>query len=178
MRKLRDQKGFSMVESLCVVIVLLLVSAVIMTGTRFATETFTKSVSLSEAQVLCSTLKTVIGDELRSTSTVFVDNEGNVKGIFSTHYGSAGAGGMSSFGAINKEGAETSIGELTLGGEKMLSSTAYTYGAQASVSVSYAEAEKCFTATLTVYDRAGEEVKTTEFEVMPVKPPKVNKLTT
>ena len=175
MKKLRDQSGFSLVESLCAVIVLLLVSAVIMTGSRLAADTFSRSVSVSEAQVLCSTLKTVIADELRSTGTVFVDESGYLEGIFSTHYGIS-AGNMSSFGAVSHDGSPAAVGELTLGGEKLLSSSAYTYGARASVSVSYAEEENCFTATLTVYDGEGREIKTTEFDVMPVKAPAVNRV--
>ena len=73
MKKLREQGGYSLTESLCVVIVLLLITAVLMTGMRFATDTFAKSVSQSEAQVLCSTLKTVVTNELKNASEVKLD---------------------------------------------------------------------------------------------------------
>lgn len=166
MKKLREQGGYSLTESLCVVIVLLLITAVLMTGMHFATDTFAKSVSQSEAQVLCSTLKTVVTNELKNASEVKLDGSQNVQSFFSTLHGGAGA----RFGNLE--------GELTVeqGGNshKLLSSTSYTYGTKASIDeVKYHKATGSFHVKLTVSDQNDKEIKSMEFDVLPVTPPKI-----
>lgn len=171
MKKLRKKGGFTLVESLCVLLVVLLVGFAILSGMQFAADILPRSVSLSRAQVLCSTLKTVVSEELRSAGTVYVDGEGEFLGIFSTHYG-GGQEGISRFGAVDGSGADADAGEITLGGRRVLGSTAYA-GAEASVSVDYDRTENCFTAVLTVFDGGGREVKSVTFDVLPVERPAV-----
>ena len=177
MRKLKEQGGFSLVESLAVIIVVLLLSTCIASGTRLATESFARSVSASEAEVLGSTLKTVISEELRTTETIEVKN-GKVTGIFSKNYGLGESGEMSAFGAVDSFDSPDTKGEITLGGKKLLSSAAYTYGYQASVDyITYkepsADSYACYYAKLTMYDRNGRKVKTYNFDVMPIVAPTV-----
>lgn len=177
MRKLKEQGGFSLVESLAVIIVVLLLSTCIASGTRLATESFARSVSASEAEVLGSTLKTVISEELRTTETIEVKN-GKVTGIFSKNYGLGESGEMSAFGAVDSFDSPAAMGEITLGGKKILSSAAYTYGYQASVAITYkepsADSYACYNAKLTMWDRNGRKVKTYDFDVMPIVAPTVN----
>lgn len=60
MNKLRDRRGFTLTELLCAVLIVLLVSALLTVGVRFAGRTYNSSMQLSEAQELCSTLTSVI----------------------------------------------------------------------------------------------------------------------
>ena len=67
--KLKDKKGLTLVEMLCTVAILVLVSMVMVLGVQLGVRSYAKSVSYSEAQVLCSTLTTTISDELRYSSS-------------------------------------------------------------------------------------------------------------
>ena len=78
MNKLRDRRGFTLTELLCAVLIVLLVSALLTVGVRFAGRTYNSSMQLSEAQELCSTLTSVISDKLRFCGTVTQDENGMV----------------------------------------------------------------------------------------------------
>ena len=56
--KLKDKKGLTLVEMLCTVAILVLVSMVMVLGVQLGVRSYAKSVSYSEAQVLCSALTT------------------------------------------------------------------------------------------------------------------------
>lgn len=86
--KLKDKKGLTLVEMLCTVAILVLVSMVMVLGVQLGVRSYAKSVSYSEAQVLCSTLTTTISDELRYSGTLKVDGSGSVTGFFSQQFGS------------------------------------------------------------------------------------------
>lgn len=80
--KLKDKKGYARGNARSVAI-LVLVSMVMVLGVQLGVRSYAKSVSYSEAQVLCSTLTTTISDELRYSGTLKVDGSGNVTGFFS-----------------------------------------------------------------------------------------------
>ena len=65
MKKLRDRQGITLTEMLCTVLIVLLLTALLVVGIRFAGKTYTESMRLSEAQEPCSTLTSVISDKLR-----------------------------------------------------------------------------------------------------------------
>ena len=85
----------SLVELLSAVLVMLLVTSLLVLGVRIGTKAYVKSVSMSEAQILCATLTTLITDELRYAGTIQVEADGRV-GFFSQNFGGAdGADGAS-----------------------------------------------------------------------------------
>ena len=49
MRKLRDRRGITLTEMLCTVLIVLLLTALLVVGIRFAGKTYTESMRLSEA---------------------------------------------------------------------------------------------------------------------------------
>ena len=150
----------SLVELLSAVLVMLLVTSLLVLGVRIGTKAYVKSVSMSEAQILCATLTTLITDELRYAGTIQVEADGRV-GFFSQNFGGAGSAGVSYFAADEN-------GQITLGGTPILSKRAYPYGLQAAVELSYAKPENRFTAILTVCGADGGELARTEFEVEPL----------
>ncbi len=149
----------SLVELLSAVLVMLLVTSLLVLGVRIGTKAYVKSVSMSEAQILCATLTTLITDELRYAGTIQVEADGRV-GFFSQNFG--GANGTVSYFAKDENG------QITLGGTPILSKRAYPYGLQAAVNLRYAKPENCFTAILTVCGADGGELARTEFEVEPL----------
>lgn len=149
----------SLVELLSAVLVMLLVTSLLVLGVRIGTKAYVKSVSMSEAQILCATLTTLITDELRYAGTIQADADGRV-GFFSQNFG--GADGAVSYFAADENG------QITLGGTPILSKRAYPYGLQAAVNLRYAKPENRFTAILTVCGADGGELARTEFEVEPL----------
>lgn len=149
----------SLVELLSAVLVMLLVTSLLVLGVRIGTKAYVKSVSMSEAQILCATLTTLITDELRYAGTIQAEADGRV-GFFSQNFG--GADGAVSYFAADENG------QITLGGTPILSKRAYPYGLQAAVELSYAQPENRFTAILTVCGADGGELARTEFEVEPL----------
>ena len=149
----------SLVELLSAVLVMLMVTSLLVLGVRIGTKAYVKSVSMSEAQILCATLTTLITDELRYAGTIQVDADGRV-GFFSQNFG--GADGAVSYFAADENG------QITLGGTPILSKRAYPYGLQAAVNLRYAKPENRFTAILTVCGADSGELARTEFEVEPL----------
>lgn len=149
----------SLVELLSAVLVMLLVTSLLVLGVRIGTKAYVKSVSMSEAQILCATLTTLITDELRYAGTIQVDADGRV-GFFSQNFG--GADGAVSYFVADENG------QITLGGTPILSKRAYPYGLQAAVNLRYAKPENRFTAILTVCGADSGELARTEFEVEPL----------
>lgn len=94
MRKLRDRRGITLTEMLCTVLIVLLLTALLVVGIRFAGKTYTESMRLSEAQELCSTLTSVISDKLRFCGTVTQDENGGLTQIFIQNVGSVEGKGM------------------------------------------------------------------------------------
>lgn len=156
----------SLVELLSAVLVMLLVTSLLVLGVRIGTKAYVKSVSMSEAQILCATLTTLITDELRYAGTIQVEADGRV-GFFSQNFGGAdGADGADGAGVSYFAADEN--GQITLGGTPILSKRAYPYGLKAAVNLRYAKTENRFTAMLTVCGADGGKLARTEFEVEPL----------
>ena len=142
--KLKDKKGLTLVEMLCTVAILVLVSMVMVLGVQLGVRSYAKSVSYSEAQVLCSTLTTTISDELRYSGTLKVDGSGDYT-AFTT----------------------TPEGHVQLGGKDILPAKAYPYGIKAEVkSLTYDGGSSLFTVRLSVKDSENKNtLAETTFEV-------------
>lgn len=157
MNKLRDRRGFTLTELLCAVLIVLLVSALLTVGVRFAGRTYNSSMQLSEAQELCSTLTSVISDKLRFCGTVTPGADGSLDHIF-----------IQDLGSVEGEGAAFQVdadGQLTLGSTKLLSSAAYPRGLRVrDVSLRYNRASGIFTVALQV-GTADSTLAETDFEV-------------
>ena len=150
-------RGISVTELLCAVLIVLLVSALLTVGVRFAGRTYNSSMQLSEAQELCSTLTSVISDKLRFCGTVTPGADGSLDHIF-----------IQDLGSVEGEGAAFQVnadGQLTLGSTKLLSSAAYPRGLRVrDVSLRYDSASGIFTVTLQV-GTADSTLAETSFEV-------------
>ncbi|MBQ9545152.1 MAG: hypothetical protein IJV00_08500 [Clostridia bacterium] len=171
--KAKSRRGVSLAEMLIATLLLVLVSGAMVTGVLFASTSFSKSMMRSESKVLYSTLQNVIKNELANTKTVVLgeaktDGSRRVDKFFSQNY--ASTLDLSSFRVI-PSGRE--YGELALGSEtevnRLLSSSAYTYGLGAKVEVSYFEsAPERFRVVLTICSTDGTELISEPFDVVPL----------
>ena len=169
----RRRAGFTLTEMLATIIIVLLVSAGLVTTVGLALRQYNNSMRNSESQVLASTLKSIISSELEHTnvSTMEIDASGNVIAFESTDY--ALKGSLSSFYAVDGDLSETSgYGQLFCGkkgdstlGSLVIGSASYTRGLGMKLnSITYNSASKYFTVRFEVgYDDTS--LKTEEFSV-------------
>ena len=160
----QNERGFTLVELLCAVVVMLLLGTLLATGTKIAVAAFERSMAASQAQTLLSTLQTSVSDELRYAGTIQLDADGKPTGFFSRSYGEAAYAGFS----------EDTKGHVLLGGSKLLPDRAYPNGLQATVELTgYDAATRVFSAQITVYgtQRTDGALAQTEFEVRQLNVP-------
>ena len=72
LRKLVGSRGFTLAETLIAVLILMMVSAIVAGAIPAASNAFTKAVDAANAQVLLSTAKTVLRDELSTAADVTI----------------------------------------------------------------------------------------------------------
>lgn len=154
MNRLRDRRGFTLTELLCAVLIVLLISALLVVGIRFAGKTYNSSLKLSEAQELCSTLTSVISDKLRFCGSVVSNENGDVDRIF-----------IQDVGSVEGEGAAFRLNDkqqIMLGDSELLSAAAYPRGLQVrQIALRYDDATGIFTVTLQVGDSTDTLAETT-----------------
>lgn len=91
LRRLRKRGGYSIAETLLVVLILALLSSGIAAGVSFAVRQYNAAMVRSESMVLTSTLTSIIRNELsiiRGGSTVTVGAENKLDTFFSKNYSS------------------------------------------------------------------------------------------
>ena len=167
----------SLLELLCAVLILLLVTLGMTTGIRLGVDRFAKSMRISEAKILYSTISTVMAGELRYTADVTVDAAGNVVDFQAVNFGKkqyAQSPPCRNFYSMEEDGTPTeSYGEIGYGTEtsaedmeRILGSAAYNYGLTAKVDrISYDDSKGIFTVGLSIGYK-GESYLSQEFQVL------------
>lgn len=150
--KKRAKAGFTLVEMLCSVILVMLVSIGLANGVQLAVESYTRSIIHSESLVLCETLTTAVSDKLRNCKEISPDAS-------PLQFFCEGVGKNSSF-AVDDDG-HVLLGnraQLAQKEQKLLPDRAYPYGIRGSVTVdSYDADNRIFSVTVQVTDSAGKE---------------------
>lgn len=75
MKKLKSKKGFTLIEMLVCVVTLMLISLICTTGMNMASQSYNKSMFESNSQALEYMLNTSIGDMLRYSKDVTVEED-------------------------------------------------------------------------------------------------------
>ena len=153
MGRLKNNKGMSIVELLSAIAVMVLVTAVLVTGVRLGVKAYIRSVSMSEAQMLCTTLTTAVSDELRYAGTIKIAADGKVS-FFSQK------GQDSSFKQDEK-------GHVLLADKPLLSDAAYPYGLKAEVTVNMVN--NIFNAKVEAKSKTDNVLSVNEFQVKPIR---------
>ena len=166
--KLIDRKGMTLTELLAGIIVMLLVAGIMVIGVKLGSDAYVKSVSMSEAQQLCSTLTSLVNDELRYCSEVYVKD--SKVGIFSENFGK----GTNDTGLIYAQDDKEQVvlkDEVGNRSYKILSSRSYPYNLKATVDLTYDQStgdNGTFNAKVEVYRTEGKVLATTTFQVQPL----------
>ena len=157
MKKLRGSRGVTLTETLCTVLIVLLISAMLAVGVRFAVRTYRESMEL------CSTLTAAISDKLRYSGEVG-------QNMFIQGVGTTDSGGGGSF-AISDDG-EVVIQTTDSEEFRLLGSASYPQGLRVRTTgtgetgfISYSAETGIFTVSFAIADAQGNILKETCFDV-------------
>ena len=156
MKKLRNQRGLTMVELLATVVIVLLFSGLAAVGADAGVRSFRTSMADSQAQELCSTLTTALSDKLRYCT---VDTAGQK--IFFQDLGYVeytGDNPMSVF-AVNNDG------QLELGGKRFLGKAAYPEGLKIGNDFSIKFKDNIFTVAFRIINQESKAMASADFQV-------------
>lgn len=155
--KLKSHNGSSLLEMVCVVAISVLIGTAIIVGVDFASGFYKTTRSESEAEILSSTLKAAVTDELRYCGSLETDESGSITRLFSQ-----------SFGLIDcyREQDGRIVASGSDGLHELISPAAYSNGLTAALEVKYLEDKGRFSVKLTVF--AEETEISSEFEVEPL----------
>lgn len=148
----RKNKGFTLVEMLCTIVVLLLVSAAVTAGIRLAVSNYSVSITASESQVLCSTVLDSVSDELRYC-TVEDWQADNLKFVSARYVGIRHF--EVSDGRILVVPEEENE-EISMTTENLLPKKSYVNGMKAQLELTPNEEEGIVRVTVRITDAAGK----------------------
>ena len=152
MKKLRNQKGLTMVEMLATVLIVLLFSGLLAVGADAGVRSFRTSMADAQAQELCSTLTTALSDKLRYCT---VENDPNR--IFFQDVGYVD-GTIGDIFSVNDDG------QLELNKKRFLGKAAYPQGLKInSFSINFAD--NTFTVKFQIVNREGIAMASADFQV-------------
>ncbi len=177
-RKVKDNSGLTLVEMMCAVLILVLLSLMLNSGLSMAIKTYQGITAESETQLLLSSLSDALADKLRYC-VVYVDDAGN---YHSSSIGEVQAAG----GKIVVHGPDTGAAKSLLpdgaygnpdgfykGNYQVTMGSAAPGGADsATLRETYQKDTNSFTVRLTVKDVNLNITKTRELTVRCLNPPK------
>ena len=161
-----------MTEMLCAVLILVLVSGGMATAVSLAARQYQQSMRESEAQILCSTLETILRNELAYTTEIKL-NGNQVEQFQSQTY--AIKDSLSSI--VIDDPDEKGYGRLLQGNDTknmdILGRGAYPHGLLVRIDeFTYDNSTHCFTVKLSV-GCDGKDYATREFQVLSANPKQV-----
>ncbi len=159
-RKLRSG-GFTLVETLCALVVCVLVCGVIATTLQLSSKFLLNSSRDSEAQILCATLEAAVKDELRYAEEVVTDASGNLSSFFSQRYGRGYRIRSNASGHLMLLGPNAAPEETY----PLVGDSAYVLDLKADFEAKYRASEQVFLVTLRVTAPDGAVLAEQEFAV-------------
>ena len=156
MKKLRNQKGLTMVELLATVVIVLLFSGLAAVGADAGVRSFRTSMADSQAQELCSTLTTALSDKLRYCT---VDTAGQKIFFQDLGYVNYPSNDPVSVFTVNNDG------QLELGGKRFLGKAAYPEGVKIGNDFSIEFKDNIFTVRFRIINREGTAMASAGFQV-------------
>ena len=158
---MKNKSGLTLVEMLCCVVVMLLVSIGMVNGVSLAVRNYQSSLMASESQILCSTLTSVVSDELRYAGPV--DWNKNPISFYSPSYGRPCVFAQNEEHQVTLKPVDDDTFEGT--GFNLLPGRAYHFGMRAEVTLAQKpDTENTFLVTILITAQERELVKN-DFEV-------------
>ena len=171
-RKWKDSRGFTLVETLCAVAILVMLGLLINTGLHLAMRSYRDLTAQSELELLAASLTNALSDELRYAQRVETEAGNKLAHYHSERYN------MENTGATTVIGTKEEDGQLYANDYRILPSGAYGNGTyiipeknsegQPGFQITYQEG--LFTVDLTVKQAEGELSTKAHFTVRCLNP--------
>lgn len=158
--KNKKTAGLTLTEMLCCVVIMLLVSIGMVNGVSLAVRNYQSSLMASESQVLCSTLTSVVSDELRYAGPVKWENPIS---FYSRSYGRRCVFDQNEEHQVTLKPVDDSGYVGT--GFNLLPGRAYHFGMGAKVEIKRKGTEDTFLVTVRISDSQDRELVKNDFEV-------------
>ena len=158
--KNKKNAGLTLTEMLCCVVIMLLVSIGMVNGVSLAVRNYERSLMVSESQVLCSTLTSMVSDELRYAGPVDWDKD--PISFFSRNYGKKCVFFQNGEFQVTLKPVDAQTDEE---GFKLLPGRAYHFGMRAEVKIKRKGTEDTFLVTVRISDSQDRELVKNDFEV-------------
>ena len=157
-----SSSGLSLVEMLCAIMILLIVSEGMAQGISLAQRQYEKSIVSSQSKVLCSSISTIVERELAYTTEIKMSDSTNVYSFLSSNYVIRDED-LSHFFTDQTDGE---YGQIYLGTEEeakeILGSKAYNRGLTALIrDLRYDQSTYTFTVTVSIGYKGEEYMKRT-----------------
>lgn len=170
--KNKKTAGLTLTEMLCCVVIMLLVSIGMVNGVSLAVRNYQSSLMASESQLLCSTISSLVTDELRYAGAVDWGKDPIQFG--SPSYGRCYFGQNDekqvTLNTVSEAGTDTGKSY------KLLPSRAYHFGMEAKVTIEQVTIEpkentpNTFSVTILVSAPNGAELAKSQFDVEQLNP--------
>lgn len=151
-RKLANREGFTLVEMLAAVVILVLLGLILNTGLQTAVDSYRTMIAQSETELLLSTLVHAVADELRYAEDA-TDAGGGIVTYTSASYGE------------NTTLDIGSNGQVTASGQRLLPDGAYGKGRYIVEKLEISYAKPNFKVSLAVKEKDGTIGAATELTV-------------
>lgn len=167
--KNKKTAGLTLTEMLCCVVIMLLVSIGMVNGVSLAVRNYQSSLMASESQLLCSTISSLVTDELRYAGAV----DWNARPI---QFGSPSYGRCYFSQNEKKQVTLNTVSEAGIDtgkSYKLLPSRAYHFGMEAEVTLKQKQKENSpntFSVTIVVSAPNGAELAKSQFDVEQLNP--------
>lgn len=165
----RNQKGFTLVEMLCTVVILLLVSSMVTVGIRLAVDNYITSITASESQELCTAILDGVSDELRYCTVKDWADTASRKGPLFQSDRHAGDRSI----AVDEKGqvivkAENKKAEDTFRDEALLPSKSYPNGMRAEMTLTSDRDRNLVRVEVKITDAKGKKLiqRTQDVEIL------------
>lgn len=166
--KNKKTAGLTLVEMLCCVVIMLLVSIGMVNGVSLAVRNYQSSLMASESQLLCSTISSLVTDELRYAGAVDWGKDPIQFGSpsYGRCYFSQNEKKQVTLNTVSEAGTDTGKSY------KLLPSRAYHFGMEATVTLAKKDGSpNTFSVTILVSaPNNGPELAKSEFDVEQLNP--------
>lgn len=167
--KNKKTAGLTLTEMLCCVVIMLLVSIGMVNGVSLAVRNYQSSLMASESQLLCSTISSLVTDELRYAGAVDWNAEPIQFGSpsYGRCYFSQNEKKQVTLNTVSDAGIDTGKSY------KLLPSRAYHFGMEAEVTLKQKQKENSpntFSVTIVVSAPNGAELAKSQFDVEQLNP--------
>lgn len=160
--KNKNTAGLTLTEMLCCVVIMLLVSIGMVNGVSLAMRNYESSLMASESQVLCSTLTSMVSDELRYAGPVNWNKDPIA--FFSRSYGRPCVFSQNGEHQVTLKPVDDS--DYVGSGFNLLPGRAYHFGMQAEVTLKKKpDTKNTFLVTIQITDSQERELVKNDFEV-------------